>query len=499
MRRRNKRLIRILAVALAALLAGGVVFSALYSTLAEEAAQRDRYEISMEYMQEEQALRIGQRLLYVNRSADRLDRVCFYAAGNVFRRESALFYESDDLEKVFYAGYAPGGIDLQSVRFGGAEADCGFEGENETTLRVACDLAPGEAGVFEFEYYLLLTACAAFQGAGEEDVRLSAFCFVPGVYDETYGEFRLNAPLAHTRWLHAGAADYEVTLTVPQNCAVAATGEARLLGASNGAATWRIEARSVREFAVSFSRRWRERVRRTDSGVSVRALTSLRRGARVLDAAAAAIGRCEEWFGPFPAPGLDVCQSDYPLGPMNFPGLVWLPESVLSDDAALEKALRFCVAQQYFGLAAYAEPSADAWLSDSVSEYVAYLLLEAEEGRDAFLRVVNRDWVDALQLTVPGGLTVTSDGRLFDRYSYDIVVLRRGAVVLHELRLAMGLEDFLAGLRRFVEMGADGRTLTEMDFVSAMDAASGGSWEAFLTDWAFNVGDYVNQTIDWFD
>ena len=35
--------------------------------------------------------------------------------------------------------------------------------------------------------------------------------------------------------------------------------------------------------------------------------------------------------------------------------------------------------------------------------------------------------------------------------------------------------------------------------VAALDAATGESWEAFLTDWAFNVGDYTSQTIDWFE
>ena len=35
--------------------------------------------------------------------------------------------------------------------------------------------------------------------------------------------------------------------------------------------------------------------------------------------------------------------------------------------------------------------------------------------------------------------------------------------------------------------------------MAALDAASGGDWEDFLTDWVFNVGDYVNQTIDWLD
>ena len=75
----------------------------------------------------------------------------------------------------------------------------------------------------------------------------------------------------------------------------------------------------------------------------------------------------------------------------------------------------------------------------------------------------------------------------------------RGAAVFHELRTAMGREDLIAGLRRFYEMGSDGAVLTEMDLVDALDAASGGHWEKFLTDWVFNIGDYVNQTIDWLD
>jgi hypothetical protein len=32
-----------------------------------------------------------------------------------------------------------------------------------------------------------------------------------------------------------------------------------------------------------------------------------------------------------------------------------------------------------------------------------------------------------------------------------------------------------------------------------MDRASGESWEAFLTDWLFNVGDYVQQDMDWYE
>ena len=501
---RNKKLIRIIAIVLAALLAGGVVFGALFSAFAEEQipvgnTPRNRCDLSMEYLADEQALHITQRLIYINPSNEPLEAVVFYAAGNMFRRESALMYDADDLESVFFAGYAPAGIDLRSVYCGGEPTDFGFQGENELYLRVACDIPAGGRCEFEFDYYLLLMRCGAFQGAADTDVRLSAFCFVPGVYDGGTGEFILKKPIPHTRWLYCDAADYYAEIALPDGWECAGTGEATRLDGSK----WRVEAENVRDFVLSFGKRWRVYEGESASGVRVRALTNVRgAGKRALDVAVDAIDRCEAWFGAFPVREFEIVQSDYPLGALNFPGVAWISTDLMDGAKASELAqrVRFCVAQQYFGLAAYVEPSADAWMSDSLSEYVACLLLEAKEGRDRFLAYVNRDWVSALRQTVPGGLRITSDASLFDSYAYDVVVLKRGAVVLHELRLAMGLEGLLSGLREFYQRGrSSGATQTEMDFVAALDAATGKSWKDFLTDWLFNVGEYVNQDMDWFE
>ena len=501
MRKRDKKLIRVIAIALAVLLAGGVIFSAVVGALAE-ARPRDRMELTIEYLEAEQALHVTQRLSYLNRTPDVLDAVVFCAAGNLFRRQSALEELYDDPQAVFPSGYRPGGIDLQAARFDGADADYGFMDDKEIYLRVGCALEPGQSGLFEFDYYLLLSECRAFQGVWETDVRLGAFAFVPGVYDPVYGEFIVNQPLAFTRWLYTAAADYACTLTLPSNYIPAATGTQAMESDDGALARWRIEAENTREFALSFGKRWRAEERTLDSGVRLRAL-SRERGAnrRLLDLAQRAVEQCEAWFGAFPVEELEIAQSDLPDGALNYPGAIWVASDLLavSHAEALAKQLRFCVAQQYFGLSAYPQPSADAWLSDSVSEYVACLMLEDEKGHDAFLSAINRDWVDALQLTIPGGLVVSSDARLFDAQSYDVVVRIRGAVVMHELRVAMGKEALLEGLRRFYETGRSADVLTEMDFVAAMDAASGRSWEAFLTDWVFNVGDYVNQTIDWFE
>jgi len=505
---RNKKLIRAIAVVLAVLLVGGVVFSALFSALSEEQtgvgdSGHSQYALTMEYLDDEQALHITQRLVYVNPSDRRLTGVVFYAAGNMFRRESALMYDDADLERVFFDGYAPAGIDLLSVRCDGEPTDFGFQGEGELYLRAACDLGPGERCEFEFEYYLLLARCGAFQGVGNTDVRLSAFCFIPGVYDEAYGEFNLKRPLPWTRWLHCDPADYRVELTLPEGWVPCATGPAERVGKADGKVLWRMQADGVRDFALSFGRRWRSVEGTTDSGVRVRVLTNVRgAGRRALKIAIQAIEQCESWFGPFPMREYTIAQSDYPLGALNHTGVTWLSSELMGgkNGDAMAGRLRFCVAQQYFGLSAYVEPSADAWLSDALSEYVACLLLEAEEGSDRFLVAVNRDWVSALSQTVPGGLRITSDASLFDSYSYDVVVRQRGAVVLHELRLAMGLDGLLEGLAGFYRLGRErDDTLTEMDFVGCLDAATGRSWEAFLTDWLFNVGDYVDQNMTWYE
>ena len=500
---RNKRAIRILAIILVILLAGGAVVSALFSAFAyaETALPLSTQRMTIEYLEEQQALHISQRLDYVNRTGAALEAVVFYAAGNLFRRQDALMYDAADLAAVFPGGYNPGGIDLREARFNGEPAEYGFQGENEIYLRVACALRPGETGCFEFDYYLLLTTCNAFIGAGETDVRAGAFYFVPGVFDASRGEFMMNRPIIHARWLYCEAADFQVTLSLPERWRPAATGVCERLDGGKGRTRWSFHAEGVREFALCFSKRWRETARGAGH-VDIHAFASRRGGERKLaEAAARAVAHCEDWLGAFPLERLDVVQSDYPLGPMNYPGLIWVPAALLDPgrEKDLDRAVRFCAAQQYIGLAAYPEPSADAWLSDSPCEYLAYLMLEAEEGRDAFLKAVNRDWVSALQLTIPGGLNLSSDAALFTAGEYDIVVLKRGAAAMHELRMAMGRDALLAGLAAFYRMGGAGRTLTEMDFVAALNEATGGDWEKYLTDLVFNIGEYVNQTIDWFE
>ena len=142
----RQKLIRLIAIVLAALLAGGAIISAVISfAYADESAPvQNHYAFEIEYLENEQALRISQRLAYTNETNGHLDRVIFYAPANLMRRQSALSY-NDAAADCYPYEYAPGGIDLTEVRVNGEKNDYGFQGENEMYLRVACDIPAGES------------------------------------------------------------------------------------------------------------------------------------------------------------------------------------------------------------------------------------------------------------------------------------------------------------------------------------------------------------------
>ncbi len=192
---------------------------------------------------------------------------------------------------------------------------------------------------------------------------------------------------------------------------------------------------------------------------------------------------------------MTIAQSDYALEPLALQEIIWANEAELFDAMALRRAM----AKQFFGYGAYAMPTEDAWLSDSISEYVACLALKESEGQSAFLDYLNSEIVPEAQYTLPGGLEVTTAATIFTASEYESVVFGRGALVMHELCTAMGEEPFLAALRLFYERGLEVDVMGEYDFVDALDDASGGDWEEFLTDWLFNVADYYveSYTLDW--
>lgn len=489
MRKRNDMLKRVLAIILIVAMFATMIISIVISAIpmyayGEEAA--DSYTFEIELLEDEQALRVTQRLVFYNATGDRLDRVMFAVYGNMFRRESTVMYETAD---ALPYGYNPGGAEFYSVKVNGQEADWAVMGEGEYFMRVACDAAPGDVCEFEFVFDVLLTQNAAFLGVDQGCWRLSGFFPVMCVYND--GIWEGNSPVQHNRYTLTTLADYEARITLPDMYALAATGTETCISNGDGTSTWTVSGADIREFALTVGRAWRCYSGETKQGTRVNVYTSDRGGDDAVEEAVAAAEACEEWFGGFPTDHIDFAETDLAVEMMSFPGLVWIDRDVFQEGGdGLIYYIRNGIAAQYFGIEVYSDPAADAWLGVSIPEYVTYLLYEELDGYEAFVDRLNEYIPDAVSVTMPSNLVMNADAVLFSQAQFTTVVRHRGAMAMHELRVAMGKDVLIDALAMWRREFAQNRIVTEFDFLETLNRATGRDWEDFLTELIFNIDEY---------
>lgn len=479
------------ALALAALLALGVLFSAV-SGRAEEETPRDRYTLDIEVLFAEQAVRVEATVEYTNRTGLPLQSMIFNVYANAMRRQATVPVESDSFSDAYPSGYAPGGVDFICVQVNGEDADWGVQGDAETFLRVQCDLQPGEQAEFTFEYYLLLPEYSGTMGVGRQTWRLTNFYPVAAVWDPYLHEFPLNGYTEMGEPLHSEAADYEISIALPEAYGLAAPGEISEEADGAGNVRYAIRAEGIREAALMISRNQTEKTALTDAGTEIRVLANGANAAKkLLNAALPAVNWLEEMFGALPWPAVTIVQTESLYG-TAYPGVIQV------NDAEEDEIVLLCIQQVFSGVVG-SNPSGAPWLSDALSSFVRLMYYEEKNGYEDYLVRLNEQVLPSLQVTIPGGVTVDSEaGRFVSRMEYEIVVVDRGCAVLHEMRQTMGEETFLRALQEYVTQNRLGNT-TATEFLQAVNDVSGKRWNEYLYGQMHNIDDYVEIDLTWFE
>ena len=467
------------------------------------APERNRYTINCAADIDAQALYVSETIHLVNATGRSVDAVwlCLYA--NTLRRQEAVPIEEGEWDDVFPAGFAPGGVDFFSVAVDGEAAVWSVSGAYEQFMRVECALEPGQEAEIRLDYTLLLSWNGWAIGAGEMGWRLNGFYPICAAYDAYAADYALSAwPLCIDPMLF-DASDYDVTLTLPEGYAVCATGRSDgSAAASDGQVAHHFTAVSARDFAMVIHRGLGSAEGETDAGLPLTAWADTRAHARaILDEALFAMNACESWFGSCGQEGLTLVVTDAARDGLSRTGLVQVPVSLLKrgrEDDLRTAVDRLCVGQ-YFGVAVGSDSDREPWLRDSLCAYLALLLTEERDGYAAYLRALNALVLESLRITIPGGLKPDSAAARFDSLSeYGIVVIDRGAAVLHEIRALMGREDFIRGLGIYVR-GHSGGIASVGDLAAAFNEATGSRWDEYIAGEMNDIASYVNQRLEWFE
>jgi Peptidase family M1 domain/TPR repeat len=200
-------------------------------------------------------------------------------------------------------------------------------------------------------------------------------------------------------------------------------------------------------------------------------------------------------IGPLQDPDLTVVQlPDGTLRDFAAPGVLMLSKRAW-DPKANDRALSRLVASQWWGNAVLPASTADTWISDGLARYSEELYAETAFGKEAGLRAIDEFAVGALMYD--NAAPVAQSARLAP-YSgeYKSVVMNKGAMIFHMLRMQIGDVALRKLLQAFYKK-YDGKTATVADFeglavgVAQQTTKKGEeppNLQGFFTQWLNSTG-----------
>lgn len=285
---------------------------------------------------------------------------------------------------------------------------------------------------------------------------------------------------------NSDTAFYRVTLTVPADLSLAASGVEVARTEDGDTQTLAYVSGPMRDFAFALGPF--ELKERTVDGVVVRAWTLPEHeveAQEMLDAAAEQLLLMNKWVGSYPYAELDVVDAPGAFGGIEYPGLVYI--GTLGTPWLIEPTVHEVAHQWFYGLIGD-DQLFEPWLDEAVATYTEILYYEdagppgAATGLLSHFRQGLRSAPDP---TLPIGKAV---GAYADPGEYGVIVYYKGALFLDALRGEIGEAAFRQFLQEYY---ADFRYgfATGEDFQAAAEQACACDLDPLFDLWVWEGGE----------
>ena len=354
-----------------------------------------RYAISVTLDDTAGVLRGRETLSYTNQTGDTLSSLWLHLYPNAFKARSTSFGRELEAAGRYDFSLAPecdrGWMTIDSVESGGRAA-LTAQTETELGLFLAPPLAPGESLNLEITFTTKVPAPFSELGCKGRSLAIAHWYPAVAAHTETDGW--------HTGGYHVLGhspgefGDYDVTLTLPSDMAVAATGEAddsnwarwppnMRLGRRDSARTLHFTAANVADFAMVASP---DLILLQDSvaGTRIRVLT--RYPVRfdwlnVIELAKDIVKHYSEWYGACPSSLLTIAQADgLASADASYPGLIVMATRSIPATRIFEQALARQIALQWFSCALGPDDLSHPWIAQGPTAYSEIRYMENKYG-----------------------------------------------------------------------------------------------------------------------
>lgn len=452
-----------------------LLIAALCAILLCFGGRRDRCIVSAQYDAQGHVLTVQQTLHLKNRTDAVLEHLYLSLPANAFAEKDSLPVPRNEFSCAYPEGFDPGGVTIERITAAGEDVPYALEGKPRTLLRIALPFSLRRGGSVEIhlEYAVKLSNNRLRTGYSDRDVRLGNVFALPCLHDGQEFYTDRYSPIGDP--FLSACMDWEVTLAAPESFRAAGAG---FTGQEGG--VWRYTLHNARDFALILSENWSS-TELAHNGVTVRSYAFTQESAaEALDFAVQALDVYTALIGKYPYEDFTVCAGDFYMGGMEYPGLALLDSALYeSEDGMLEFVTAHEAAHQWWYAAVGSDPIRHPWQDEALAEYFTLLYYESIYGSVSFDSLYASMLRPATESASLRGIGIEQSLDKFESTAlYDALIYRKGAAMLHDVRVHMGNDAFLSAMRSYYEENRGGIALPEQ-----LLRALGSEGGRVLTEW----------------
>lgn len=440
------------------------------------------YKLEVELDTKTKILTGEEKLTYINKSNTPLKEVYFHIYPNAYREKNTTPAQFG-FNETFPEGFSEGNMNIKDIYVNGKISDFEISGKDKTILRIPLkkELKPGSKANFNLNFTVKIP-----KGKDRLSYYNSSYNFgnwypIAAEYDDK--GWHLDEYYSMGDPFYSTVSDYKVSITVPKDYMVAATGESGREKNKKDVKTYSFSETNVRDFAFTASNKFKVKEEKTD-GINIKcySLGTDKELSEQMNYAKNSIKTFNRFYGKYPYKTYSVAESSFLTG-MEYPGIVFISDNPVYKKSGYYEAIvvHETAHQWWYGVIGDDEVN-EAWLDESFACYSENIYNESiKNSREDFLQL--KDYYYIYSKNNPDKKVMLKPVQDFkDDMEYSILVYYKGAVMLDDFREKVGDENFFKIIQTYYSRYKYKISRTE-DFIKVSNEITGKDWNKYFNMW----------------
>ena len=413
------------------------------------------YNIEIEYA--DHALTCKQTVNYRNNTCCTLDNIMFHLYPRSFRQGATSSVVSTlNHKKCYYNGESYGDLTLSKVQVGDTPTDIVITGNDDDIVDVKIDtLKPNDSVNIYFEYTVTIPNINHRFGYGEDTINIANFYPIACMYEDN--NWVIDSYHYNGDPFYSDVANYNITLTAPSNLIVANSGYITNSSTQNDMSTYTMKALTVRDFAIVLSDKFNVVSDKVGNTTVNYYYYKNQYPNEAIKASVDSVSTFNRLFGEYPYSTLNVVESNFVHGGMEYPNLVLISDMVDVQSDYLNVIVHEIAHQWWYGVVGNNEFNY-GWLDEGLTEYSTVLFYnenpDYKVNTSELIKNTTNSYVTFVDVYTKVFKTVdTTMNRKLNQYNneseYVYIAYVKGMLMFDSVKELIGTEKFYKCLQTY--------------------------------------------------